>query len=210
MDSLFSMFKSSKKPEEPMPRHSMPVGKQSKKAKGMPTNPNSIFSYDESNPFGQSEETKESQRQSSPKVKARTGGGIFQNSAGKDKRKGFGGMDGILPRQLDGTLTLNEKQMANGVQKLQDRAKIQQEINDQSSREAILREIYENQMKKKSIKINNIINNQDYIDIEQLRAACWNGIPPTVPAQRCDCWKILLDYMPIDADFRTQTVERKR
>ena len=65
-------------------------------------------------------------------------------------------------------------------------------------------------MKKKSVKINNIINNQDYIDIEQLRAACWNGIPPTVPAQRCDCWKILLDYMPIDADFRTQTVERKR
>jgi hypothetical protein len=65
-------------------------------------------------------------------------------------------------------------------------------------------------MKKKSVKINNIINNQDYIDIEQLRAACWNGIPQTVPDQRCDCWKILLDYMPIDADFRVQTVERKR
>ena len=43
---------------------------------------------------------------------------------------------------------------------------MQQEKNEESDREAILREIAESQMKKKSIKIHNIINSQEYIDIE--------------------------------------------
>ena len=45
----------------------------------------------------------------------------------------------MVPKQLDGTIHLNEKQIAN----FQDRIKIQQEKNEESDREAILREIAE-------------------------------------------------------------------
>ena len=45
----------------------------------------------------------------------------------------------MVPKQLDGTIQLNEKQIAN----FQDRIKIQQEKNEESDREAILREIAE-------------------------------------------------------------------
>ena len=63
----------------------------------------------------------------------KTSGGVH-NSAGKKKIA-----EGIVPRQLDGTIQLNEKQIAN----FQDRIKIQQEKNEESDREAILREIAE-------------------------------------------------------------------
>ena len=50
----------------------------------------------------------------------------------------------------------------------------------------------------------------NYIDLEKVRAATWNGIPQTLPYMRCSCWKLLLDYYPIDTEQLDQTLERKR
>jgi len=46
--------------------------------------------------------------------------------------------------------------------------------------------------------------------MEQLRNATWNGIPENHPGQRCEAWKLLLDYLPIDKEFRTEMLSRKR
>lgn len=43
-----------------------------------------------------------------------------------------------------------------------------------------------------------------------MRNATWNGIPENIPSQRCDAWKLLLDYMPIDKEFREEMLSRKR
>ena len=48
------------------------------------------------------------------------------------------------------------------------------------------------------------------IDLEKVRAATWNGIPETVPRMRCQCWKIMLDYIPIDRGQIDQTLDRRR
>ena len=46
MDSFFGIFKNNQKKQEEIPRNSVIVGKSSKKSKGLPMNPASIFSYD--------------------------------------------------------------------------------------------------------------------------------------------------------------------
>lgn len=97
MDSFFGIFKNNQKKQEEAPRNSVLVGKSAKKAKGMPMNPASIFSYDQSNPFEGSvkEENKQSSKYSSPTAGRKTTGGIFShNSGGKDKKRA----EGYLPR----------------------------------------------------------------------------------------------------------------
>ena len=46
--------------------------------------------------------------------------------------------------------------------------------------------------------------------MEQLRNATWNGIPENIPSQRCEAWKLLLEYTPIDKEFKEETLGRKR
>lgn len=50
----------------------------------------------------------------------------------------------------------------------------------------------------------------NYIKLEKLRAATWNGIPESIPQMRCQSWKLLLDYTPIDTGQLESTLERKR
>lgn len=52
--------------------------------------------------------------------------------------------------------------------------------------------------------------NSEYIDLEKLKKETWTGIPQTIPKQRADAWKLLLDYMPIDQGFNNETMNRKR
>jgi len=61
MDSFFGIFKNNEKKQQEITRNSVLVGKTTKKSKGLPMNPASIFSYDQSNPFeGAREENKNS------------------------------------------------------------------------------------------------------------------------------------------------------
>ena len=46
--------------------------------------------------------------------------------------------------------------------------------------------------------------------MEQLRNATWNGIPENIPSQRFEAWKLLLEYTPIDKEFKEETLGRKR
>ena len=55
-----------------------------------------------------------------------------------------------------------------------------QSKQESQSKEAILFEIKRSQTKKKCIKINKAINSNNYIDLDALRAATWNGIPETI------------------------------
>jgi hypothetical protein len=83
MDSFFGIFKNNQKKQEEIGRHSVIVGKSTKKSKGLPMNPASIFSYDQSNPFeGSHEENKDGSPPSNIGRKAT--GGKFTNSAGKE------------------------------------------------------------------------------------------------------------------------------
>jgi hypothetical protein len=90
--------------------------------------------------------------------------------------------------------------MAKGVIHIQEKLKNMQVEQESKEKEALLLEISRNQSKKKSIKIYKAINPGDsnYIDLEKLRSATWNGIPETIPKMRCQSWKLLLDYTPID------------
>lgn len=76
----------------------------------------------------------------------------------------------------------------------------------------MLLDIRKSQTRKKCIKIDKALNpaNYNYIDLEKVRAATWNGIPETIPRMRCSSWKLLLDYTPIDTGQLDQTLERKR
>jgi hypothetical protein len=47
----------------------------------------------------------------------------------------------------------------------------------------------------------------DIVNMTDLRALCWNGIPPR---HRAQAWKILLGYLPTNNARRTQTLARKR
>lgn len=47
---------------------------------------------------------------------------------------------------------------------------------------------------------------QPFVELDKLRNIAWNGIPETFPEYRCDTWKLLLDYMPIDQEFRDETL----
>ena len=51
---------------------------------------------------------------------------------------------------------------------------------------------------------------QRHIDLQKLKNLTWNGIPQNVPSQRCHCWKLLLDYLPIDKDFQDAILKQKR
>jgi hypothetical protein len=66
-------------------------------------NPASIFSYDQSNPFEGKEESKFAPIES-PKGRKTTGGIFHNNSADKKKKP-----EAMIPRQLDGTIHLNDK-----------------------------------------------------------------------------------------------------
>lgn len=87
-----------------------------------------------------------------------------------------------------------------------------QEQQQAKDKDNILREIEKNQTRKKCIKIYKEIHPSDnnYIQLEKLRAATWNGIPETIPQMRCESWKLLLDYTPIDKSQLKLTLERKR
>eukprot|EP01105_Mastigella_eilhardi_P021493 TRINITY_DN5205_c0_g1_i7.p1 TRINITY_DN5205_c0_g1~~TRINITY_DN5205_c0_g1_i7.p1 ORF type:complete len:396 (+),score=104.93 TRINITY_DN5205_c0_g1_i7:104-1189(+) len=45
------------------------------------------------------------------------------------------------------------------------------------------------------------------VNIVQLRALCWKGIPPEV---RPGAWKLLLGYTPANSEYREETLVRKR
>eukprot|EP00026_Physarum_polycephalum_P005371 Phypoly_transcript_05403.p1 GENE.Phypoly_transcript_05403~~Phypoly_transcript_05403.p1 ORF type:complete len:517 (+),score=51.34 Phypoly_transcript_05403:136-1686(+) len=45
------------------------------------------------------------------------------------------------------------------------------------------------------------------IDMENLKKNCWKGVPGEVRSQ---CWKLLLGYLPANADRRESTLARKR
>jgi len=45
------------------------------------------------------------------------------------------------------------------------------------------------------------------IDMENLKKHCWKGVPGEVRSQ---CWKLLLGYLPANADRRESTLARKR
>lgn len=47
----------------------------------------------------------------------------------------------------------------------------------------------------------------DHIDMDELREACWNGIPHQ---HRSQAWQHLLGYLPLNADRRAITLKRKR
>ena len=49
-----------------------------------------------------------------------------------------------------------------------------------------------------------------YVELDKLRNIAWNGIPDTFPSYRCETWKLLLDYIPIDKEFRKEMLARKR
>lgn len=87
-----------------------------------------------------------------------------------------------------------------------------QEQQEAKDKDNILKEIEKNQTRKKCIKIHKEINpiDNNYIKLEKLRAATWNGIPETIPQMRCESWKLLLDYTPIDKSQLKLTLERKR
>jgi len=55
-------------------------------------------------------------------------------------------------------------------------------------------------------KFNKILSGP-VIDLESLKKICWTGIPGEV---RAVCWKILLGYLPANADRRDATLARKR
>ncbi|PRP84115.1 GTPase-activating protein GYP1-like [Planoprotostelium fungivorum] len=45
------------------------------------------------------------------------------------------------------------------------------------------------------------------VDMAQLRKLSWQGIPPEL---RANTWRLLLDYLPANADRRNQVLDRKR
>ena len=109
--------------------------------------------------------------------------------------------------------------MLSGAQKFEDRLKNFRENNPgqpptkkrDHDREAILKEIKISQAKKQTIKIDKLLNpDQAYVELEQLKNVTWNGIPENLPSQRCESWKLLLDYMPIDKEFREEVLKNKR
>eukprot|EP00026_Physarum_polycephalum_P004590 Phypoly_transcript_04612.p1 GENE.Phypoly_transcript_04612~~Phypoly_transcript_04612.p1 ORF type:complete len:612 (+),score=113.67 Phypoly_transcript_04612:185-2020(+) len=51
------------------------------------------------------------------------------------------------------------------------------------------------------------ILSENVVDLEALKKLCWTGIPGEVRAQ---CWKLLLGYLPANADRRDVTLQRKR
>ena len=74
-----------------------------------------------------------------------------------------------------------------------------------------MNEIRESQTRKKCIKIDKVLNpEQPYIELDQLRNVTWNGVPQTIPSHRCDVWRLLHDYMPIDKEFWDEMLKRKR
>lgn len=48
------------------------------------------------------------------------------------------------------------------------------------------------------------------VDLDQLRALAWSGIPAHAAEYRCKTWKLLLDYLPNDQEILTATLSRKR
>ena len=94
MDSLFGIFKSNNPKKQEEGRQSVIVGKSTKKSKGLPMNPASIFSYDHSNPFESSSKEENKNGFSSPSLSKKNSGGKFHNSAGKDQKKA----NSILPK----------------------------------------------------------------------------------------------------------------
>lgn len=74
-------------------------------------------------------------------------------------------------------------------------------------------------MTDRKIKRFEEILSQKQVDMDKLRKLAWNGIPSgnffiknlTVnPQLRAECWKLLLDYLPIDQEIRQETIRRKR
>ena len=53
---------------------------------------------------------------------------------------------------------------------------------------------------------------EQFVNLDHLRNQTWGGIPEILPSLRCEAWKLLLDYMPIDTteEFRQETLRRKR
>lgn len=51
---------------------------------------------------------------------------------------------------------------------------------------------------------------QKVIDLDQLRALAWNGIPAHTGHYRGVTWKLLLDYIPNDQEIQEETINRKR
>uniref|UniRef100_A0A7E4WAX6 Rab-GAP TBC domain-containing protein n=1 Tax=Panagrellus redivivus TaxID=6233 RepID=A0A7E4WAX6_PANRE len=56
-------------------------------------------------------------------------------------------------------------------------------------------------------RLSRMLNNDDAIDMEQLRENCWMGIPH---ALRPDAWRILSGYVPTHAARREVTLNKKR
>ena len=108
---------------------------------------------------------------------------------------------------MDGTFSLSDKQMKDGAVHLQQKLKTFKNKQEDHSKEAILLQIERSQARKKSIKIHKAINSNQYIDLDVLRGTTWNGIPETMPGQRSQAWKLLLDYIPIDSEQREETLD---
>lgn len=81
--------------------------------------------------------------------------------------------------------------------------------SDDQSKEVRLEDIKRSMLDRKIKKFDNILG-QQMIDLEKLRALGWNGIPQMPASFRCTCWKLLLDYMPVDMEMQGEIVNRKR
>lgn len=97
--------------------------------------------------------------------------------------------------------------MNNGAQHLQDGLKdLKEKIANssfnkptQQDKNKILSDIKKSQTQKQCMKIHKVLNpDQPYVELDKLRNITWNGIPETFPQYRCEAWKLLLDYIPID------------
>lgn len=60
------------------------------------------------------------------------------------------------------------------------------------------------------IQDGNLDHDNQFVDMDKLRALTWTGIPQTEPRFRCEAWKLLLDYIPIDRGFKDEMLKRKR
>jgi hypothetical protein len=81
----------------------------------------------------------------------------------------------------------------------------------QQDKDKILNDIKKSQAQKQCMKIHKVLNpDQPYVELDKLRNITWNGIPATFPQYRCEAWKLLLDYIPIDQEFRSEMLGRKR
>lgn len=81
--------------------------------------------------------------------------------------------------------------------------------DEHNQRDIKLEEIKRSMFERKVTKFQKVLS-QKVIDLEQLRALAWNGVPAHQASYRCKVWKLLLDYLPNDQEIQRETLIRKR